>query len=114
MEPLFGEYLLGATQDAKPFVEGGRSVGSLYHGENHGEEILPVRAALLDFACDHTTHSLEIEGAAGATAIFPSEPFERRLRDCMTASQQVQARVQNYQTAGRCLMGLEPDTTMFL
>ena len=52
--------------------------------------------------------------AAGATAIFPSEPFERRLRDCMTASQQVQARVQNYQTAGRCLMGLEPDTTMFL
>ena len=52
--------------------------------------------------------------AAGATAIFPRQPFERRLRDALTASQQVQGRVQNYLTAGRCLLDLEPDTTMFL
>jgi len=38
----------------------------------------------------------------------------QKLRDCMTASQQVQARGSNYTTAGRCLMGLEPDSTMFL
>jgi alkylation response protein AidB-like acyl-CoA dehydrogenase len=52
--------------------------------------------------------------AAGATAIFRSQPFERRFRDAMTASQQVQARATNYTTAGRCLLDLEPDTTMFL
>jgi indole-3-acetate monooxygenase len=52
--------------------------------------------------------------AAGASAIFPSSPFERRFRDAMTASQQVQGRVTNYTTAGRCLLDLEPDTTMFL
>lgn len=52
--------------------------------------------------------------AAGNNAIFPSSPFERRFRDALTASQQVQARASNYTTAGRCLLGLEPDTTMFL
>jgi len=52
--------------------------------------------------------------AAGASAIFPSSPFERRLRDALTASQQVQGRQTNYTTAGRCLIGLEPDTQMFL
>ena len=62
--------------------------------------------------CIQITH--DAYRAAGASAIFSSAPFERRLRDCMTASQQVQARASNYTTAGRCLMGLEPDTTMFL
>ncbi len=52
--------------------------------------------------------------AAGANAIFPSGPFERRLRDALTASQQLQARSTNYITVGRCLLDLEPDTTMFL
>lgn len=58
--------------------------------------------------------TVEAYRAAGASAIFPSGPFERRLRDALTASQQVQARTTNYVTAGRCLLGLEPDTTMFL
>jgi alkylation response protein AidB-like acyl-CoA dehydrogenase len=56
----------------------------------------------------------EVYRAAGATAIFRSNPFERRFRDALTASQQVQARITNYTTAGRCLLDLEPDTTMFL
>ena len=51
---------------------------------------------------------------AGNNAIFPTEPFEHRLRDAMTASQQTQGRPANYVTIGRVLMGLEPDTTMFL
>lgn len=52
--------------------------------------------------------------AAGATAIFPANPFERRLRDALTASQQVQGRAGNLVTIGRCLLGLDPDTIMFL
>jgi alkylation response protein AidB-like acyl-CoA dehydrogenase len=52
--------------------------------------------------------------AAGQTAIHPANPFERRMRDAMTASQQTQARGSNYITVGRILMGLEPDNLSFL
>jgi indole-3-acetate monooxygenase len=48
--------------------------------------------------------------AAGANAIFPTAPFERRLRDALTASQQVQGRPSNYTTIGRVMLGLSPDT----
>ncbi len=52
--------------------------------------------------------------AAGQTAIWPTGPFERRMRDAMTASQQTQARGTNYITCGRILMDLEPDNWSFL
>lgn len=52
--------------------------------------------------------------AAGQTAIHPANPFERRMRDAMTASQQTQGRGTNYVTVGRILMGLEPDNWAFL
>ena len=52
--------------------------------------------------------------AAGQTAIHPANPFERRMRDAMTASQQTQGRGPNYVTVGRILMGLEPDNWAFL
>ena len=50
--------------------------------------------------------------AAGATAIFPTNPFEQRLRDAMTASQQTQGRPLNYITLGRVLLGMPPDTIL--
>ena len=50
---------------------------------------------------------------AGATAIFDDRPFERRLRDMHTASQQAQGRQAHFETIGRILFGLEPDTAMF-
>lgn len=50
---------------------------------------------------------------AGATAIFDDRPFERRLRDMHTASQQTQARQGHFETVGRILFGLAPDTAMF-
>ena len=52
--------------------------------------------------------------AAGQTAIFPENPFEQRLRDALSASQQTQARGTNYITTGRIMLGLEPDSLMFL
>ena len=52
--------------------------------------------------------------AAGQTAIFPANPFEQRLRDALSASQQTQARGTNYITTGRIMLGLEPDSVMFL
>jgi alkylation response protein AidB-like acyl-CoA dehydrogenase len=50
--------------------------------------------------------------AAGQTAIFPSNPFERRLRDALTASQQLQGRPSNFITIGRVMLGLPPDTIL--
>ena len=52
--------------------------------------------------------------AAGNDAIFEKGPFERRMRDALTASQQTQGRPATYITIGRCLLGLEPDSMMFL
>ncbi len=49
--------------------------------------------------------------AAGATAIFASQPFERRFRDMNAIAQQVQARRSHFETAGRFILGLDIDTT---
>jgi alkylation response protein AidB-like acyl-CoA dehydrogenase len=47
---------------------------------------------------------------AGATAIFESQPFERRFRDAHAVSQQVQGRFTNFETVGRHMLGLDVDT----
>ena len=59
---------------------------------------------------------IAVEGyrQAGQNAIFEAAPFERRLRDALSASQQVQGRASHFVTAGRHLLGLPPDTTMFI
>jgi alkylation response protein AidB-like acyl-CoA dehydrogenase len=46
--------------------------------------------------------------AAGATAIFASNPFERRFRDMHTVSQQVQAHASNFELIGQHLLGMQP------
>jgi alkylation response protein AidB-like acyl-CoA dehydrogenase len=48
--------------------------------------------------------------AAGATAIFDANPFERRFRDIHSVSQQLQGRQTHFETVGQHLMGLEADT----
>ncbi len=52
--------------------------------------------------------------AAGNTAIFEAQPFERRLRDANAASQQLQGRPANFVTIGRVMLGLPPDTPIVL
>ena len=49
--------------------------------------------------------------AAGGTAVFASNAFERRFRDIHTVSQQLQGRDDHFETVGKFLLGLEPDTT---
>lgn len=78
------------------------------------DDRVALKLATVHVIQDAVDVTIEAYRAAGASAIFPDGPFERRFRDAMTASQQVQARTTNYLTAGRCLLGLEPDTTMFL
>jgi alkylation response protein AidB-like acyl-CoA dehydrogenase len=51
--------------------------------------------------------------AAGATAIFESNPFERRFRDIHTVIQQYQGRQAHFEAVGQVLLGLEPEAAMF-
>jgi alkylation response protein AidB-like acyl-CoA dehydrogenase len=51
--------------------------------------------------------------AAGATAIFESNPFERRFRDIHTVIQQYQGRQAHFETVGQALLGLKPEGAMF-
>jgi len=51
--------------------------------------------------------------AAGATAIFESNPFERRFRDIHTVIQQYQGRQVHFETVGQVLLGLQAEGTMF-
>ena len=46
---------------------------------------------------------------AGATAIFQANPFERRLRDMHSASQQVQSSATHFQSVGQHFLGGKPN-----
>ena len=46
---------------------------------------------------------------AGATAIFDSNPFERRFRDMHTITQQAQGNAMHFETVGAHLLGLRPN-----
>ncbi len=48
--------------------------------------------------------------AVGTTAVFASNPFERRLRDINAVSQQLQGRRSHYETVGKYLLGVETET----
>ena len=47
--------------------------------------------------------------AAGTTAIFTSNAFERRFRDIHTVAQQLQGRKSHFRTVGQHLLGLDAD-----
>jgi alkylation response protein AidB-like acyl-CoA dehydrogenase len=51
--------------------------------------------------------------AAGATAIFEANPFERRFRDIHTVIQQYQGRQAHFESVGQVLLGLGAESMMF-
>jgi indole-3-acetate monooxygenase len=55
----------------------------------------------------------QLYSAAGATAIFNDNPFERRFRDMHAGSQQGQGRPIHFETVGQILLGLPPEGRMF-
>jgi indole-3-acetate monooxygenase len=54
-----------------------------------------------------------VYNAAGATAIFNENPFERRLRDIHAGTQQGQGRPIHFETVGQIILGLPPEGRMF-
>jgi alkylation response protein AidB-like acyl-CoA dehydrogenase len=68
----------------------------------------------LRLATTHAIHEAKaaadtVYEAAGATAIFASNGFERRFRDLHTVTQQMQGRKAHYTTVGAFLLGNPPD-----
>jgi alkylation response protein AidB-like acyl-CoA dehydrogenase len=69
------------------------------------------RRMQLRMASTHATHQAKqvvdaAYHAAGATAIFESNPFERRFRDVHTVSQQVQSHFSVFEAIGQYYVGL--------
>ncbi|HEY0181192.1 MAG TPA: hypothetical protein VGC09_00155 [Rhodopila sp.] len=59
----------------------------------------------------HTSRDIahQIFHEAGSTAIFSNRPFERRLRDVNSVSQQLQGRRTHFETVGQYRLGGEPN-----
>ncbi len=49
----------------------------------------------------------------GATAIFESTPVQRKFQDAHAITQQIQGRMEHYETAGQFFLGLEPQGRFF-
>ncbi len=86
----------------------------------HADDVDPIDVddrARVRLACSHAIHgAIEVADftykAAGADAIFPGSPFERRFRDMHTLSQQTQSRGAHYEVVGQILLGMPPEGFM--
>jgi indole-3-acetate monooxygenase len=78
-----------------------------------GESTTVDQRASLRMAITNASHQARevvdaVYHAAGATAVFEGNPFERRFRDMHSVTQQVQAHASNFELLGQHLLGLNP------
>jgi hypothetical protein len=83
-----------------------------------GERVSEREQATLRLACSHccqeAVRAVElVHTQAGITASFPSSPLERAIRDVRVVPQHTMVAPAAIATAGRVLLGLEPDTAIF-
>ncbi|MGH7093482.1 MAG: acyl-CoA dehydrogenase family protein [Stellaceae bacterium] len=96
-------YLMQSLADA--------TAGAAQRSELTLDERMAIRLAA-SFAIEQSVEVVDmVYQAAGATAIFNIQPFERRFRDIHTVAQQLQGRQEHFETVGKYLMGLEADTS---
>jgi alkylation response protein AidB-like acyl-CoA dehydrogenase len=100
------KYHFGTFSDIWQAVDGGAPLTL-----DHRIEARLASTHTINEGCQITVDAYR---AAGQNAIFESAPFERRLRDALSASQQVQGRPSHFATVGRHLLGLPLDTHMFV
>ncbi len=86
------------------------ALGEIWRAAQGGEMSLDQRVRLR-MGCIHATQQARqivetVYLAAGATAIFESNPFERRFRDIHAVSQQAQSQFSIYEAVGRHFLGL--------
>jgi alkylation response protein AidB-like acyl-CoA dehydrogenase len=82
-----------------------------------GENLTIAHRAKLRLAATYASHQAKdvvdtVYHAAGATAIFESNPFERRFRDIHTVIQQIQGQFSNFELVGQVLLGLPSQTKL--
>ena len=94
-----------------------QSLGDCWDTAMRGETLSMPQRATLKLAGTYAAHQSKdvidtIYHAAGATAIFQGNPFERRFRDVHTVLQQVQAHFANFELVGQVLLGLPAQTKL--
>ena len=92
------------------------SVAEICDAVQATREVTLAQRMRIRLASTHAIHAAREAGdfvyeAAGATAVFAANPFERRFRDLHAIAQQLQGRAAHFETVGQYLLGLEADTT---
>jgi alkylation response protein AidB-like acyl-CoA dehydrogenase len=86
------------------------ALSEMYAGAQAGGITLEQRLHLRMASCNASLVGRQVVDAcyhaAGATAIFERNPFERRFRDVHTVSQQVQAHYSVFEAIGQHYLGL--------
>lgn len=83
--------------------------GAALRGHLTLDDRVAIRQAATFAICESRDVVNALWHEAGATAIFDSQPFERRFRDMNTVSQQVQGRANHLELAGQHLLGIPPN-----
>jgi len=92
------------------------SAGEICDAVQATREVTLAQRMTIRLCSTHAIHAAREAGdfayeAAGASAVFTANPFERRFRDLHTICQQLQGRAAHFETVGQHLLGLEADTT---
>jgi alkylation response protein AidB-like acyl-CoA dehydrogenase len=93
-----------------------QSLAGIWQRIGAGNELSVDDRITLRGAATHAIHSAReavdyAYNAAGATAIFHNHPLERRFRDIHTVTQQLQGRLNHFETVGAWMMGADTDLT---
>jgi alkylation response protein AidB-like acyl-CoA dehydrogenase len=79
------------------------------HGEMTEQQAAMVRLAST-WSIDQSREAVNtLFHCAGSAAVFEDQPFERRLRDIHTVSQQAQGRQLHYESVGQIMFGMKPE-----
>jgi alkylation response protein AidB-like acyl-CoA dehydrogenase len=94
------------------------SLSDVWTSLARGDQATLEQRAMVRIACAHAAINAAqavdlMYNAGGATSIYESSPLERFFRDVHTASQHIAVVPNNYEIAGRVLLGLPPGTTRF-
>jgi alkylation response protein AidB-like acyl-CoA dehydrogenase len=103
-------------KSARAYLRG--VIGEMWDESRQTGKISPEHHPQLRLAATWAIHQARdvvatVYHAAGAAAIFESNPLERRMRDIHAGTQQGQGRPVHFETVGQMLMGLPPEGRMF-
>jgi alkylation response protein AidB-like acyl-CoA dehydrogenase len=95
-----------------------QSVAEIWADLESGQELSHAHSLTIRMASTYAIQESQavVDAAyheAGATAIFDSGPFERRLRDMHAVAQQIQGRRANFELVGQHLLGIT-DNPLFV